>query len=814
MIPQGAEFHPDAKAPHRFAWRKRTSLIGLAGGIAAVALLAVHAPTARAQQPPTPTPTSVACPPTGQDLVRPPEIVSSGGILSGTIILKDEVERIATAVGASPPTCDRQRVRVFRIPPPENTSEPEISDPVPGPTLRARVGELVHLRFVNEVNPANFDPNFVLDECTKLTSPGGQVYPILDTQGNPNDVYPNCLHASSTANIHFHGTHTNPDTTGDNVYLQVPPLPRDNQGRLTTTPAAAMVGLDEFFRKCSDQLKNPLNYWPATWDDLARAAKPYFDKQVDLLKAYQAKYPGQNLWDQDQQMNRDGTWPIYYIGAVPYCFALPAYTETVWPPPPRSTSPIMGQSPGTHWYHAHKHGSTYINVLNGMTGAFIIEGKYDDDLNAAYGGYMLRDNKAWNARSQPVLVLNQLGSYPNLLTSLGTRFLAGQTAGIDMSVNGRLQPKLQMQPGEVQLWRIVNTSGRNAVYFMAPEGFEWRQIAQDGVQFNDDNYRNSGNRPFYMAPANRVDLLVRAPMKETEPGKPLEVWVQQLMGRGQALPTPANPSASDPKPGTVLMSIEVKGPPVTQNGQPVPQMPFLSPAPTQPPFLADISDAEIKASNYIQRKLVFHSGKPRSAHQHTINAIQFSEGDAFIKIVLSAVEEWTIENTTNSSDGPGAGGGIIDHPLHIHINPFQVTEFFDPNEKMTDPKTGQLLKAVVDGKTVPIPQYRIKGQTPTVTDPRQCELDPDEPSTWVPCPNAASPPKSVWWDVFAIPSGVAVTRTSKPTVVIPGYYKMRSRFVDYKGLYVLHCHILVHEDRGMMFSVEVIKPAPVVVRHH
>src|SRR6516165_9972098 len=45
----------------------------------------------------------------------------------------------------------------------------------------------------------------------------------------------------------------------------------------------------------------------------------------------------------------------------------------------------MGQSPGTQWYHAHKHGSTAINGANGMTGAFIIEGRYDDELNAFYG---------------------------------------------------------------------------------------------------------------------------------------------------------------------------------------------------------------------------------------------------------------------------------------------------------------------------------------------------------------------------------------------------------------------------------------------
>ena len=40
-------------------------------------------------------------------------------------------------------------------------------------------------------------------------------------------------------------------------------------------------------------------------------------------------------------------------------------------------------------------------------------------------------------------------------------------------------------------------------------------------------------------------------------------------------------------------------------------------------------------------------------------------------------------------------------------------------------------------------------------------------------------------------------------IVIPGYFRMRSRFVDYAGFYVIHCHILAHEDRGMMTVVEV-----------
>ena len=73
----------------------------------------------------------------------------------------------------------------------------------------------------------------------------------------------------------------------------------------------------------------------------------------------------------------------------------------------------------------------------------------------------------------------------------------------------------------------------------------------------------------------------------------------------------------------------------------------------------------------------------------------------------------------------------------------------------------------------------------------------------------------IWWDVFAIPSGRAAPTAANSNNVIPGYFKMRSRFVDYQGLYVLHCHILIHEDRGMMFRVNVGNDNSVtVLKHH
>jgi FtsP/CotA-like multicopper oxidase with cupredoxin domain len=768
----------------------RTLLHCTALGVAGLTLIG-QTTSAQSQGTPTATPTTVTCPdPVSQDLVMPPEFVfsPSDNVLRGTINLIDQFQRLPSSSGGGAVTCAPQLVRVFQgegLPPTPPAQKPlaGYADPIPGPTLRAHVGGSVALTFVNQVNPSRFDRNFVTEECTRVGQ-NGSIYP------KTMDKYPNCLHASSTANLHFHGTHTSPSSTADNVYLQIPPLPRDNQGNLTTTPAAATVGLDQFFKDCLAQISNPLKEWPTQWADMP---KLWIDKQTELLMAYQQRYPNQLLWDDDQHVRDAGGWPQYYIGAVPYCFPLPLYTAAGWPPPPGSNSPNMGQAPGTHWYHAHKHGSTAINVGNGMTGALIIEGKYDDDLNDFYGRYTLKDNKPWSIRAQPVMVLNQLLTTPNRLAGRGG-------PAPDFVVNGRVRPIVHMQPGEVQLWRILNTSGRSAAYFMALQGFEWRQIAQDGVQFADQNYRNSQNRPIYVAPGNRIDLLVKAPTKQAT----AEVRVQNVMGRADVQPNPVSGS-TDPVPGVTLMTIAVSGPPVRLGNVPA-EMPFINQAPEQPPFLVDIADWELRASNYASVSLEFNSKAPGSPEQHTINNIQFMDNKAIVPVQLGTSQEWIIKNST-------VDPGIIDHPFHIHVNPFQITEVFDPNENLVDPKTGQL-----EGKlnpttkaTDPIPKYVLSKDQ--VTDPRQCVLDANDSSTWKPC-HQVKGKNLIWWDVFAIPSGRAAPTNADPNNVIPGYFKMRSRFVDYPGLYVLHCHILIHEDRGMMFSVEVGERKPVLVRHH
>ena len=53
---------------------------------------------------------------------------------------------------------------------------------------------------------------------------------------------------------------------------------------------------------------------------------------------------------------------------------------------------------------------------------------------------------------------------------------------------------------------------------------------------------------------------------------------------------------------------------------------------------------------------------------HTIDGELFGKNISQ-SMVLNSVEEWTLVNKAVG----------IAHPFHIHINPFQVVEVFDPN---------------------------------------------------------------------------------------------------------------------------------------
>lgn len=103
---------------------------------------------------------------------------------------------------------------------------------------------------------------------------------------------------------------------------------------------------------------------------------------------------------------------------------------------------------------------------------------------------------------------------------------------------------------------------------------------------------------------------------------------------------------------------------------------------------------------------------------------------------LNSVEEWVFSNVNND-----------EHPIHIHVNDFQITGVSDPT---TGLKLGPVMQGI-DNANVPAPN-----------------LGPEE------------------------------------TVIQPGTLSIRTLFEDYAGLFVMHCHRLNHEDNGLMALVNVI----------
>lgn len=595
----------------------------------------------------------------------------------------------------------------------------------PGPTLRMHLGDLVEISFLNKIDDSQFPYTFVTKSKPGRSSFGCDEVATTDSTKFPgypgNDLFPNCFHGSSTANIHFHGTHTSPDGLGDNVLVEV--LPQVKQPDWTAT-----------FNKIFDSGKIPQK-----WSDLPenyRKLQMGMIHRHDIEAAGQARKnglpPPESLLDADKEMIAAGEWPQYLMGAFPNFFEVPDYS---------SGNFKAGQAPGTHWYHAHKHGSTSLHILNGLAGAIIIEssqeGGYDHVIRKFYGwGDSYGDH-------EKIIVFQEYDSTQNLERP------GGNGKGIQqVLVNGKLSPTITMQPGEVQLWRLVNATDGNTQGVIAPifqtlqaKGFTFKQTAQDGVQFSPQNYQaqpflsNQVPGGFTLAGGNRADLLVQAPS------------------------TPVSGVAFSNTPGATLFFVDVKGPSVT-----LPNGPFPTTWAEMPKFLSDLP----KPGRYDIRKVRFQweegrTGPGRSSKTNypphfMINDKQFEQNGPEIDqcLPLNGLEDWVLKNDTSG----------VAHPFHIHINPFQV----------------------------------IGIDTPSVPNPNQ-PPGPDNPVTYT----YYKPENNfIWQDVVAIP---AAQISADGTQIWPGKVRIRQTFVDFTGTFVLHCHILAHEDRGMMELVRVVPQA-------
>ena len=124
---------------------------------------------------------------------------------------------------------------------------------------------------------------------------------------------------------------------------------------------------------------------------------------------------------------------------------------------------------------------------------------------------------------------------------------------------------------------------------------------------------------------------------------------------------------------------------------------------------------------------------------------------------------------------------------------FQINAETFPNPEIFQPRLNTVEEWVLLNNTdIPHPfHYHVNDiQVMSVFSPTNPFLNVGAPQQW-------------YQDVIVVPPALTVQGTGE--VVTPGRVTIRTNSLDYTGAFVYHCHILPHEDRGMM-ALNTIQP--------
>ena len=136
------------------------------------------------------------------------------------------------------------------------------------------------------------------------------------------------------------------------------------------------------------------------------------------------------------------------------------------------------QGPGLFWYHPHLHGRVNKQMLGGMAGGLVVDGAE--------------------------------ALFP-LVKDLPERFFlikhAQPGGGREViSVNGQINPVVDIRPGEMQFWRIANV-GASLFFPFKTAGMPLYVIATDGHPLS----RPRKLSEFFIGPGQRIDAIAIGP---------------------------------------------------------------------------------------------------------------------------------------------------------------------------------------------------------------------------------------------------------------------------------------------------------------
>jgi suppressor of ftsI len=324
--------------------------------------------------------------------------------------------------------------------------------------------------------------------------------------------------------------------------------------------------------------------------------------------------------------------------------------------------------PGLFWYHPHPHGESDRQINDGMSGAIIVEG-------------IERVAPAVRGLRERVLVFRSVHDTAMARAALDPSAPAcrsePEATEIAWTINGVIQPSIDIAPGERQFWRIVNASG-DGFLDLAIDNTAWEIVALDGSPLGGPL---PAARHVAIPPAGRLEAIVTGPSTRSAL-------------RTRCVDTGPD---GDPAPAMVLAQI-VAGASASR--------PSSSRASSHPRRIPD--DALAAQRGQPQAAVIF----TEDANGFYINAHKYDPTDsAMFTVRVGSFAHWRIVNRTREV-----------HPFHIHQVHF---------------------------------------------------LTPD----------------SLWLDTVIVPPGDSID------VVLD------ARNPVIRGLSVFHCHMIRHEDKGMMAKV-------------
>ena len=579
----------------------------------------------------------------------------------------------------------------------------------PGPTLQVAPGETLIVHMVNELAdltiPDFYDPAF---------TPKGNAVPLYTRQLT-----------SAPFNLHTHGLHVSPRGNADNVLLDIPP-------GYTNTYA---------YRIPADHPQGV--YWYHSHRHTLTGQQTYAGL-AGLLLIGRA--------DGDLPLVTEHALPIRNL-AIQYNYVFDR----------RGGQSVLNSVNWTQW----------VSTLTPPAGSQLADGSYVPTL-APHNFWQSKAGTqfftVWWAG--PLSIDNNRGTFeliPSNLQSFSSAdgrqavaadpALPTQLRDVQFTINGQYEPRLHAKPGQTEIWVLANISDLAYANVTLTETATNTHppiaiVGQDANPFPAVHYPSTDHgTTLVIPPGSRFAIAVTMPKRG-------DLVLEMPPASGMARMT---------KPGVLYTNDGTDHPPATLGTISVEPSAmsyfdgfFASPtqvlARVEPdssvgvgvPFVegqelhsaAPFVDLQNMAPA-VERALVVSGGfKNERASDQDPKAFVYEFDDntfpntPLLQPRLGSVEQWSFLNNNND-----------EHPIHIHVNDFQVLQTVDAARHAT---TG-VQQWVEDNANLPAP----------LLGPREA-------------------------------------------VIEPGKLVLRSQFLDFTGAYAMHCHRLNHEDNGLMTFVNVI----------